>query len=574
MNLFSRKKFKKPKGAILAFTLFTLVILATLGLGMLMVMVGSSKGSFAYQNNTQALDYATAGVERSISELETNLNWTGDSESIGNGTFKVSAAPPSVLNNGLFQWTVTSTGYSGGVSRTVTALITQESFARYGYYSNNENLPNQPNTEWWIGGNVVEGPMGTNGFYNIYGHPAFTESVVSSNGCFSGENCGPDPSYQDPYYNYSQSKYTSQNPPNPYNPEYFYHYFSSYKKDSPTAYNNSPNFSFAGGQTYLPWPTVNQTSMLPKANLILSDQSSTQLANQCNCSINSSNYIQTSAAGTQNDLLMTLNSDGTVTVQSGGQIVNQGKSQGNAGPLSYQCPANGCVTNTYTIPSTGGTIYVQDGNVMLSGSLKGALTIVTGSSSSPPSNCATLPAVDGEPPNCGNVDIEGNVTYNDKTVCTGSNNSSCNSYTGKDNLGIVATGDVNVDSYSAPTNVEVDGSIMALPQKIGNTTIHTGLGVLGYPYSCQNDGTGCDSNLCYTNNCPPAEGNYYLYGGMLPELGGEPIAIFNSGSGQITSGYNQILYYNPADAQNPPPNFPITGQFYVLKWLDSDALGE
>ncbi|MCL4513909.1 MAG: hypothetical protein M1421_07885, partial [Candidatus Eremiobacteraeota bacterium] len=154
MNLFSRKKFKKPKGAILAFTLFTLVILATLGLGMLMVMVGSSKGSFAYQNNTQALDYATAGIERSISELETNLNWTGDSEAIGNGTFKVSVAPPSVLNNGLFQWTVTSTGYSGGVSRTVTALISQESFARYGYYSNNENLPNQPNTEWWISGKV------------------------------------------------------------------------------------------------------------------------------------------------------------------------------------------------------------------------------------------------------------------------------------------------------------------------------------------------------------------------------------------------------------------------------------
>lgn len=556
---------KKQKGFALAFTLFALVILATLGLGMLVVMLSSSKGSFAYRNNTDALNYATAGIERALVELQGSTTWTGpDTEDIGSGYFTMQVINTNTTSS-LLQWEVQSTGYSGGAARTITAILSQVSFAQFGYFSNNENLPNEPNQEWWIGGNVVEGPMGTNGNFLFYDHPAFTSKVTSANGCYAGENCGNDPSYDDPYYSYNNREYTQQNPPNPYNPDYFYHYYSGYSNDDPEAYNGSGAFSFAGGQQYVPWPTINVQTMQTEANEVYSG-----------------------------DTKITLNSNGTATVVTGGSI------QYTAG---QQMTYTGGSTTTYTIPNTGGLIYVENGNVMLSGTLNGRLTIATGPAAAgsggntwpttAPTACQTIPSTNGAPPNCGNVDIEGNLTYSGKSVCDGSNNSTCNTYTGTSSLGVVATGDVNVDPYSTTGgNEEVDGSLLAMPQTFTSTTgqttttttVHTGVGVVGYNYSCDNivtngvddGGAGCTGNFCSV--CPPAEGtypttgNFFMFGGMIPELGGDPVGEFNPGNDTIVSGYNQVFYYDTRMATNPPPDFPITGTIQIIQWEDSDAL--
>ena len=536
----------RRRGVALAFVLFGLVILSTLGLGMLIVLLSSEKGSYAYQNNTNTLNNAMAGIGRAVVELEKNTAWAGDTENNGAIAFTVTVNSTSTLPSGLVEWYVTSKGSSGGATRTISALLAQQSFASYGYLSNNENLPSEPNQEWWITGNVVEGNSATNGFFLYYGNPAFSAKVTSANGCNGASNCGSDPAYNDPHYVAAQKKYTQSGVPDPYNNKYFYNYFSGYGTDYPVAYNSSTAFAFDGGQPYIPWPSINVSSMQAHAN-----------------------------ATYTGDVKLVLNNNGTVTVTTGGSI-----SGGSGTAMTYTGGSSG----SFTIPATGGTLFIEDGNVLVQGTLKGRLSIVTGPSSTPPNRCTTLPSIDGAPPACGNIDVENNILYHDKTQGS-------SSYTGGDGLGLVATGDVSLDPYSVPANVEVDGSMMAIPLSYNyscngghscTSTIHTGVGVQGYAYSCQNikdntsgtddQGSGCTNNFCYTGSCPPAEGNYTLFGAMLPELGGDPVGIFNSGNGQIISGYNQIFYYDTNLANNPPPNFPVTGVIQVVQWIDSNAL--
>ncbi len=235
------------KGMALVFTLFVLVIVSVIGLGIVTVLMSGSKGSFGYLNNTKALYCARAGVSRAIAQLEANPLWTTKTENLGNGSYTVTATPDP--NNGtrpLKQWSISSQGSSGGATRTLTVFLQQGSFAAYAYFTDKEQAPGG-GTIWFIGQDQLTGDVHTNGYFSMLQHPQFSSKVTSSQGVVDGP--------VDAFYTQATATYSQGPGAGPYtNPAYFYHDNSSYATDGPVALSSSPSFTFAGGQPNVPMP--------------------------------------------------------------------------------------------------------------------------------------------------------------------------------------------------------------------------------------------------------------------------------------------------------------------------------
>lgn len=151
-----------------------------------------------------------------------------------------------------------------------------------------------------------------------------------------------------------------------------------------------------------------------------------------------------------------------------------------------------------------GVLYVHNGTVTLEGTLKGQLTIGTNQ----------------------NVKVVNSVTYSDNPEINPSST---------DLLGIVAGGNVVIAS-SAPANVTVDASIMAL-----NTS-----------FTVENYWTGLKGTLT-------------VYGGIIQDKRG-PVGTFSSRTGKKVSGYTKNYHYDERLLNMIPPFFPVTGDYVSLVW--------
>ena len=190
------------------------------------------------------------------------------------------------------------------------------------------------------------------------------------------------------------------------------------------------------------------------------------------------------------DTTIVLNSNGTMTV------TNSDKHWTNH---NMALPANGALF----VDSKNGT----GGNLTLSGTLKGSLTVG-----------AKL-----------NVNIPSDITYsNDPRLHPAST----------DVLGIIAEGNVVISS-SASNNLEVDASIMAL-----NTS-----------FMLQNWDQGSP------------KGTLTVYGGIIQDQRG-PVGTFNGSTGQKLTGYSKNYSYDQRLLDTPPPFFPTTGDYVTLAWQD------
>jgi hypothetical protein len=154
-----------------------------------------------------------------------------------------------------------------------------------------------------------------------------------------------------------------------------------------------------------------------------------------------------------------------------------------------------------------GALFVNSGDLTISGTLKGRLSV--GSSN--------------------DVIIAGNVLYaTDPRVDP----------TSTDTLGIVAEQDVMIPS-SAAYNIEIDASIMAL-----NTSFYL-----------QNWSSVA------------AKGTLTVFGGIIQNQRG-PVGTFNAASGTKLSGYSKNYTYDTRLLSNPPPFVPTTGDYVTLSWED------
>lgn len=159
------------------------------------------------------------------------------------------------------------------------------------------------------------------------------------------------------------------------------------------------------------------------------------------------------------------------------------------------------------IPANG-ALFVNSGNLTVSGTLSGKLTV--GAS--------------------GDVIIPNNIVYADNPRTNPAS---------RDTMGIIAETDVVIAS-AAPTNLEIDAAAMAL-----NTS-----------FMRENWWVG------------PPKGTLTVYGGIIQDERG-PVGTFNGSTGQKVSGYSKNYSYDPRLLGSPPPFMPTTGDYVTLSWEEN-----
>ena len=330
----------------------------------------------------------------------------------------------------LYTLSIAGLAHNGQIARRITALLRTESFARFSYFTNREELPNGTNI-WFTGNDHLTGPVHSNDQFNIKKNPIFDGAVSSTAGSIN---------------------YYSGGPP-------------------------ADNPQFNGGLTLSAAPISMPLSATPLR-------------------------VAASSGGRwyEGNTTIVLQNNGTM------RVTNATAGLSNA---VVSLPANGAV-------------FVNGGNVTLSGELEGALTIGTSHDIVVINNvryhCNPRdPAAD---PDC--LDGSGQVTHND------------------DVLGLVAERNVVV-SDSAPFNVEIQSSIMAL-----------------------------NTSFTVERYWDPANlnGTLTVYGGIIQKSRGA-VGTFASSTGQKVSGYSKDYYYDERLAGTAPPFYPTTADYEELLWQEN-----
>ena len=399
---------KIKKGFALIFTLLTTLIIMAIIISFTAISSNDLTLAKKTSDTIRAYYLAEAGLAKKFVDLR------GGSTSGTSGSIALSTNNPGTFSvtvnqvvGGLFpSYTLTSTGTYKNVRKTLILTVRQISYSRFIYLTNSEMMGgNTP--VWFIGGDIIRGPVHTNGQINISNNPTFEGPVSSVSTTID-------------YYH---------GPPPLDNPDF---------QESLTL--GAPNIKL---------PT--------NADMI------TNLS---------------TAAQQTGGLYLTGNS--TVTLLSNGtmKVTNSAKHWNN---------------HTLQIPQNG-ALFVNNGDLDISGILSGQLTVGTDS----------------------NVYIVNSLLYaNDPRTHPSST----------DTLGIVSQNNVFVDA-NAPTNVEIDGYIVAL-----NTS-----------FSVEN----------YTSGL---KGTLTLYGGIT-QLTRGAVGTFNSSTGKKASGYTKDYNYDPRFENTAPEYFP------------------
>ena len=427
-------KLTSEKGVALIATYLALTVLLIFVVVFFNVSTSQNLAANFFARRAQAFDLAEAGLDRTIYWLRAQSsspsgNYTdpwGGVQSLGSGTYTVTitdlGSPGGVTT--IHRYQVVSTGTVGSITRTMTNYVQTDNYAQYIWFTNSEYY--QGNNVWFWSQDTLNGPVHTNGHFNIYGSPTFKDTVESVDDYIT-------------YYNNGNNINSFQLSNSPY---------------------DLPNFQ--GGVT-LGTTQIN----MPTQDLNLRTASTS------------------GGLRLQGDTTIVLKSDGTMTVTNS----NKGWNSKN-----MALPGNGA-------------LFVNSGNLTISGTLKGRLSV--GSSS--------------------DVIIAGNVLYaTDPRV----------NATSTDTLGIVAEQDVMIPS-SASTNLEIDASVMAL-----NTSFYL-----------QNWSSVA------------AKGTLTVFGGIIQNQRG-PVGTFNAATGTKLSGYSKNYTYDTRLLSNPPPFVPTTGDYITLSWED------
>lgn len=176
------------------------------------------------------------------------------------------------------------------------------------------------------------------------------------------------------------------------------------------------------------------------------------------------------------------------------------------GTMDVTNPHQGWTTENIALPENG-ALFVNGGDLTVSGTLNGQLSVGTNRS----------------------IIVPDNILYNNDPRTDPSST---------DTLAIIAERDV-VISENAPYNLEINASVMAL----GNSFT-----VEEYWES-------------------PAKGTLTVYGGIIQDERG-PVGTFNSGTNEKVSGYSKNYQYDARLMTNPPPFYPTTGDYVLASWQE------
>ncbi|MBI4335818.1 MAG: hypothetical protein HY589_04100 [Candidatus Omnitrophica bacterium] len=392
-----------------------------------------------HKNQTMAFYLAESGLEGGLGWLRAQssppagtaaFDPFGGAQNLGKGAYSVIIDPDdNNLNSVVKRYKIISTGVVQDVSQKLVNEVQTDHYARFAYFSDTEHFRwygwyRVP--VWFIGQDLLEGPVQTNSHFHIKGNPVFKGQVKSQDNFLTFFNNGA----------YIDSTQTSNSP-----------------SDVPVF---EQGISLGADSFQMPSKALDLRTAAVQGGLQLTG--STEVV---------------------------LNSDGTMNVTN---------SHEHWSNQNMALPANGA-------------LFIEGGDLTISGALNGRLSVGTNR----------------------NVVINNNLTYADDPRVNPNSD---------DMLGLIAEKDV-VISQAAPSNVEVDASIMAL----GNSFI------------VENWWVG------------PAKDKLTVYGGMIQRERG-PVGTFNGATGQKLSGYSKDYHYDPRLVGMPPPYYPKTGDYVSLSWKE------
>jgi hypothetical protein len=177
------------------------------------------------------------------------------------------------------------------------------------------------------------------------------------------------------------------------------------------------------------------------------------------------------------------------------------------GTMNVTNSRKGWDNRNMALPANG-ALFVNSGNLDISGTLNGRLT--AGASY--------------------DVIIRDDIVYADDPRINPNSD---------DTMGIIAENDVVISSNS-PFNLEIDACVMAM-----NTSFMLDYWWLG-----------------------PPKGALNVYGGIIQDERG-PVGTFNGVTGQKVSGYSKNYLYDSRLLSSPPPFMPTTGDYIALAWEEN-----
>lgn len=428
------------KGVILIAAYAIIVILLFIcGVTFVSRSINEKNVADRYKRTTMAFYLAESGLERGLEWLRaqssppggiTAFDPLGGAQNLGNGSYSVSIDPDD--NNAtsyIKRYAIISTGTVQSVTRALINEVQIDHYARFAYFTDTEHFRwygwyRVP--VWFVGGDLLEGPVQTNSHFHIKGNPVFNGQIRSTDNYITFYNNG--------------------------------HEFDT------TSTSNPP----------LDVPVFAQPISLGVDPINMPSKA-----------------LDLRVAATQTGMQLTgpttivLNSNGTMNVTNPHEKWNN---------VNMALPANGA-------------LFVDGGDLTISGTLNGQLSVGTNM----------------------NVVIPSSLTYADNPRVNPASD---------DILGLIAEKDV-VISQNAPTNIEVDASIMAL----GN------------------------SFLVENWWEEPAKGTLTVYGGMIQRERG-PVGTFYESTGAKASGYSKDYHYDQRLLGSPPPYYPRTGDYISLYWKE------
>jgi hypothetical protein len=223
------------------------------------------------------------------------------------------------------------------------------------------------------------------------------------------------------------------------------------------------------------------------------------------------------------DLWLKFNSDGTVTYASAK----------NGGNDSTKYPARTTVPVPEMAPNN--VIYLNGGNIYLSGVLNGEVTVVAEGSSGGGS---------------GNVFLVGDMIYETDPMIPNGAGGFMSNPDSDDIMGIIATNNIIVSTSNAANNLG------GYQNNVANPDIRIDAGIF-----CVKGGFEVE-NL---NSMSGPAGSIYLQGSMT--AGKEEIVAQFSGN-TITKGYNRHVIFDSRFATSPPIWFPYLDYYRAFSWLE------